>query len=244
MEEWLRQIKIWFQTAWASIQDSFYATLIEENRYLLILDGLKNTLIMAFFATLIGIIIGLIVAVIKVMHKRTGKLKILNGISAFYTTVIRGTPIVLQLLIMYYIIFSFSDAALLVAIITFGINSGAYVAEIIRAGILAVDEGQTEAGRSLGLNTSQTMRYIVLPQALKNILPALGNEFIALLKETSVAGYVAIRDLTRAGDQIRSRTYDAFFPLMVVAVIYLILVIGLTKLQQMLERRLAKNDRH
>ena len=228
-----------------SLSYNFYRTFIEDNRYMTFLNGLGNTLLIALFAAVIGIAIGLVIAVIKVYHAQTGRLKIANGICAVYTAVIRGTPRVVQLMIMYYLVFASapSEMAVAVAILSFGINSGAYVSEIVRGGILAVDRGQTEAGRSLGLTQGQTMKSIVLPQAVKSILPALGNEFITLLKETSVAGYIAVVDLTRAGDIVRSRTFDAFFSLISVAVVYFILVMGLSWLLRKAERRLARSDR-
>ena len=225
----------------ASIGDYLYEGLIEENRWQLLLQGLGNTLVIAVFATLIGVAIGLLVAIAKVAAAQNKKLGWLNFICVLYLTVIRGTPIVVQLLIMYFSIFAFITEAIPVAILTFGINSGAYVAEIIRSGILAVDRGQTEAGRSLGLTQSMTMRYIVLPQAIKNILPALGNEFIALLKETSIAGYIALMDITSAANLIRGRTYNNV-PLYATAIVYLILVIGMTRVLRHFERRMAKND--
>ena len=172
------------------------------------------------------------------------KLKILNAICKVYLTVIRGTPVVVQLMIIYFIIFGSVDISkVLVAIIAFGINSGAYVAEIFRSGIMSIDNGQFEAGRSLGFNYAQTMMYIIMPQAFKNVLPTLCNEFISLLKETSVSGYIALQDLTKGGDIIRSRTYDAFMPLIAVALIYLAMVMIFTKLVSLLERRLRKSDR-
>ena len=225
----------------ASIGDYLYEGLIEENRWQLLLQGLGNTLVIAVFATLIGVAIGLLVAIAKVAAAQNKKLGWLNFICDLYLTVIRGTPIVVQLLIMYFSIFAFITEAIPVAILTFGINSGAYVAEIIRSGILAVDRGQTEAGRSLGLTQSMTMRYIVLPQAIKNILPALGNEFIALLKETSIAGYIALMDITSAANLIRGRTYNNV-PLYATAIVYLILVIGMTRVLRHFERRMANND--
>ena len=225
----------------ASIGDYLYEGLIEENRWQLLLQGLGNTVVIAVFATLIGVAIGLLVAIAKVAAAQNKKLGWLNFICDLYLTVIRGTPIVVQLLIMYFSIFAFITEAIPVAILTFGINSGAYVAEIIRSGILAVDRGQTEAGRSLGLTQSMTMRYIVLPQAIKNILPALGNEFIALLKETSIAGYIALMDITSAANLIRGRTYNNV-PLYATAIVYLILVIGMTRVLRHFERRMAKND--
>ncbi len=226
-----------------SIAQQFNRTFIVDNRYKYFLTGFQNTIIIALVATLVGIVIGMIVAVVKVMHQKTGKLKILNAIFEVYTTVIRGTPVVLQLLISYNLIFVFSNQAVLIGIIAFGINSGAYVSEIIRAGIMAVDIGQTEAGRSLGLSQSQTMSLIVLPQAFKNVLPALGNEFIALLKETSVIGYLGVMDLTKAAESVISRTANVYFPYLSIALIYLALVLGLSKLFKMLERRLAQSDR-
>lgn len=226
-----------------SIAQQFNKTFIVDDRYMYFLNGLQNTIITALAATLMGIIIGVIIAIIKVLHKKTGKLKFLNWIFELYTTVIRGTPVVLQLLISYNLIFVFSNNAVMIGIIAFGINSGAYVSEIIRAGIMAVDDGQTEAGRSLGLSQMQTMRLIVLPQAFKNVLPALGNEFIALLKETSVIGYLGVMDLTKAAESVISRTANVYFPYLTIAIIYLIMVHGLSKLFNMLERRFAQSDR-
>lgn len=226
-----------------SIAQQFNKTFIVDDRYMYFLNGLKNTIITALAATLMGIVIGIIIAIIKVLHKKTGKLGFLNWIFELYTTVIRGTPVVLQLLISYNLIFVFSNNAVMIGIIAFGINSGAYVSEIIRAGIMAVDDGQTEAGRSLGLSQLQTMRLIVLPQAFKNVLPALGNEFIALLKETSVIGYLGVMDLTKAAESVISRTANVYFPYLTIAVIYLIMVHGLSKLFNLLERRFAQSDR-
>lgn len=227
-----------FQNTW----DSFYQTIIYDNRYAYILEGLFNTLIIALFAVIIGIVIGVLVALIRNNYDRNNKFKLLNKISCLYVNVIRGTPQILQLMIIYYIIFGTVDINIVfVGILAFGINSGAYVSEIIRAGIESVDNGQLEAGYSLGLNYSKVMRYIVLPQAIKNILPALGNEFITLLKDTSVGAYIGIVELTKASDIIASRTYDYFFPLIIVAIIYLILTIGLSKLINMMERKLS-ND--
>ena len=208
-----------------------------------IVDGLKVTLLVTFFAVLIGIVIGFLVATVRSTYDKTGKLKILNILCQIYLTVIRGTPVVVQLLIIYFVIFgNVNIDKIPVAIMAFGFNSGAYVAEIFRSGIMSIDGGQFEAGRSLGFNYVQTMRYIIMPQAFKNVLPALGNEFIVLLKETSVAGYIALQDLTKAGDIIRSRTYDAFMPLIAVALIYLAMVLIFTKLVNMLERRLRNSD--
>lgn len=226
-----------------SLQDRFYLNFIKDDRWMYIVDGLKVTLLVTFFAVLIGIVIGFLVATVRSTYDKTGKLKILNILCQIYLTVIRGTPVVVQLLIIYFVIFgNVNIDKIPVAIMAFGFNSGAYVAEIFRSGIMSIDGGQFEAGRSLGFNYVQTMRYIIMPQAFKNVLPAFGNEFIVLLKETSVAGYIALQDLTKAGDIIRSRTYDAFMPLIAVALIYLAMVLIFTKLVNMLERRLRNSD--
>lgn len=216
-------------------------TFVEKQRYLLLVDGLKNTLIITAGALVIGVVIGSLVAMIKYCGQDSRLLRPLCWLCDVYTTVIRGVPVVVQLLIFYFLILKSSDG-LVVGIVTFGINSGAYVAELVRSGIAAVDPGQMEAGRSLGLSRLQSAWHIVLPQAMKNILPAIGNEMIALLKETAVAGYVAVQDLTRAGNLIRNNTYDSFNPLMLVAVVYLVLVIGMTQLLGLLERRLRRSD--
>ena len=224
--------------------DSLYLNFVKDDRYLYLTRGLAVTLEITFFALLIGVVLGFILAIIRSTCDKTGKLKILNMIAKLYITIIRGTPVVLQLLILYFVIFaSVNINKVVVAAIAFGLNSGAYVAEIVRSGIMAVDEGRFEAGRSLGFNYFQTMCYIVLPQAIKNILPALGNEFIVLLKETSVSGYIAIQDLTKGGDIIRSQTFEPFLPLIAVAIIYLVMVIIFQKLVNLLERRLRKNER-
>ena len=213
----------------------FQQDFIESDRYLYLLRGLGNTLLITALAVILGIVLGFLVAIVRSTHDKHGGLKILNVICKVYLTIWRGTPTMVQLLIMYYII--------LVAVIAFGLNSAAYVAEIVRSGIMSVDEGQFEAGRSLGLNYTQTMRLIILPQAFKNVLPALANEFITLLKETSISGYIAIPDLTKGGDLIRSQTYDAFLPLLGVAAIYLVLVMILTAGVHKLETRLRTNER-
>ncbi len=224
--------------------DSLYLNFVKDDRYLYLTRGLGVTLEITFFALLIGVVLGFILAIIRSTCDKTGKLKILNMVAKLYITIIRGTPVVLQLLILYFVIFaSVNINKVVVAAIAFGLNSGAYVAEIVRSGIMAVDEGQFEAGRSLGFNYFQTMCYIILPQAIKNILPALGNEFIVLLKETSVSGYIAIQDLTKGGDIIRSQTFEPFLPLIAVAIIYLVMVIIFQKLVNLLERRLRKNER-
>lgn len=225
------------------IIDGFVKTFIAEDRYKMFLKGFWNTIQIAFVATLIGVLIGAFVAVIRVYHKQSGKLRILDKVCEIYTTVIRGTPVVVQLLITYNIIFAWSTRAVLVGMIGFGLNSGAYVAEIMRGGINAVDIGQTEAGRSLGLSSFTTMKSIVLPQAIKNVLPAIGNEFIALLKETSIIGFLGVIDLTKAAERVISRTMNVYFPYISIAIVYLILVYGLSYLLKLLERRLAKSDR-
>ena len=222
---------------------SFYQNFIEDDRWKYITDGLFNTLRITFFAVLIGIFLGFLIAVVRSTYDKTHKLGVLNALCKVYLTVIRGTPVLVQLLIIYFVVFgSIKIDKTLVAVIAFGINSGAYVAEIFRSGIMSIDNGQFEAGRSLGFNYPQTMFYIVMPQAFKNVLPALGNEFIGLLKETSVAGYIAIQDLTKGADIIRSRTYSAFIPLIAAALIYLVLVMVFTFFVQKLERRLRNSD--
>lgn len=223
--------------------DDFQRNFIVDNRWKYIVDGLETTLLVTFLALILGVVLGFVVAIIRATYDKTKKLKVLNWICNIYITVIRGTPVVVQLLIIMYVVFaSVNIEKVVVAVLAFGLNSGAYVAEIVRSGIMSVDEGQFEAGRSLGFNYVQTMVHIIMPQAFKNILPALGNEFIVLLKETSVAGYVALRDLTKGGDIIRSRTYS-YMPLIATALIYLALVMGFSKLLGLLERRLRNNER-
>ena len=226
------------QTWGAQLQKTF----IEQERYKWLLEGLSNTLIITLGALVIGVALGTVIATVKYFSDDNKFLKLFGKICDVYVTTIRGIPVVVLLLIFYYLIHKSSEGVV-VGIVTIGLNSAAYMAELIRSGINAVDVGQLEAGRSLGLSKMQTMRKIIFPQAVKNILPAIGNEFIALLKETSVAGYVAVKDLTRAGNLIRNNTFDAFNPLIVVALVYLILVILLTKLLSRLERRLSKSDR-
>ena len=221
------------------MKEMIYKTLILDDRYKYILEGLLNTVVMAFFAVIIGIILGLIVSIIRNDYEVNKKHKILNFISKMHVEIIRGTPVILQLMIIYYVIFkSVNINIILVGIIAFGINSGAYVSEIIRSGIKSIDKGQMEAGLSLGLKYKQVMKLIVLPEAFKNILPSLGNEFITLLKETSVGAYIGIIELTKSGDIIASRTYDYFFPLIIVALVYLILTLSLSKMVNVMERRL------
>ena len=222
-----------------SIGESVYQTIIYDNRYKFILEGLFNTMIIAIVSVIIGTIIGILVALIRNNYDRNNKMKVLNYIVKWYVDIIRGTPIVLQLMIIYYVVFKSVDVpVVLVGILAFGINSGAYVSEIIRAGIQSIPDGQMEAGYSLGLKYNQVMSYIVLPQAIRNVLPALVNEFITLVKETSVGAYIGIIELTKASDIIASRTYDYFFPLIVVAIIYLIITLGLSKGVQKLERKM------
>ena len=221
------------------IVNKFYYSIIYDGRYKYIFEGLLNTILIALGAVVLGVILGTIFALIRNIHDSRGKLKVLNFLAKTYITVIRGTPSILQLMIIYYVIFKTSNINIvLVGIIAFGINSGAYVAEIIRAGINSVSIGQKEAGYALGLHYGQVMRYIVIPNAIKNILPALGNEFITLVKETSVGAYIGIVELTKASDIIASRTYDYFFPLIIIAMIYLCITLVLTKVFANIERKL------
>ncbi|MCR5772857.1 MAG: ABC transporter substrate-binding protein/permease [Butyrivibrio sp.] len=227
-----------------SLVEKIKQNFIDNDRWVYILSGLKNTLIIALCAVILGVLIGFLVGVIRVTHDKTGLLPILNAICKLYLTIIRGTPAMIQLLIIYYVVFqSVNVSKILVAVIAFAINSGAYVAEIMRGGIMSIDDGQTEAGRSLGLSYRQTMISIILPQAVKNVLPALANEFITLIKETSICGYIGLTDLTRGGDIIRSQTYEAFLPLIAVALIYLIIVEILTVLVGRWEKSLRKSER-
>lgn len=222
------------------IYDEFYKSLIYDDRYLYILEGLKNTLLIAIGAVILGILIGLIISLVRDNYDRFKKMPFLNFICRCYVTIIRGTPALLQLMIIYYVIFKSVDVNLvLVGILAFGINSGAYVSEIMRAGINSVDVGQMEAATSLGLSYGKSMRYVIIPQAIKNILPALGNEFITLIKETSVAGYIGIMELTKSSDIIASRTYNYFFPLIITALIYLFITSVLSKLLSIFERKIS-----
>ena len=221
-----------------SFTDKLYDNFVKDNRYQYILKGLANTLIITVFAVVIGIVLGFLIAIVRTSHDRNGGLNILNAICKIYLTVMRGTPVMIQLLIIYYVILSSVTNKILVAAIAFGLNSAAYVAEIVRSGIMSVEIGQFEAGRSLGLDYKTTMQLIVLPQAVKNILPALLNEFISLLKETSISGYIGLMDLTKGGDIIRSNTYEAFLPLIAVAIIYLVLVMLLSFGVNKLEKKL------
>jgi len=244
----LTGLAAWFD----GIKAEFTLNFIAKNRWKLLWDGLQNTLLITLVACLIGIAIGIVIATVRSTWDKTGHtlkrkgpkalLEFADGICRLYITVIRGTPVVIQLMIMYFVIFASSSNGVMVAILAFGLNSGAYVSEIFRGGIMSIDKGQFEAGRSLGLNYVQTMVHIISPQVLKTVLPTLANEFIVLLKETSVAGYVAVSDLTFAGNRIRGVTYSAFMPLIAVALIYLVLVIFLSKLVGKLERRLRQSD--
>ena len=227
-----------------SLGDHFYKNFVKESRWKFIVEGLRNTLVISFFAALLGILIGFVVAQIRTSNEFNGRWKVLNWFAKAYLAVIRGTPMMIQLLIIYYIVFSSVNVnKILVAIVAFGVNSGAYVSEIIRSGIKGVDPGQIEAGRSLGLKFRTILYHIVYPQAFKNSLPALTNEFISLIKETSICGYIGLTDLTRGGDIIRSQTYDAFLPLTAVALTYLTVVMLFTWLLGILERNLKKNER-
>ena len=222
--------------------DKLYETFIETGYYSLIIEGFLNTILITLGALVIGVVIGMLIAVVKYFSDDAPALRSLAWLCDVYVTVIRGIPVVVLLLIFYFIVMASADG-ITVAIITFGINSGAYMAELIRSGINAVDKGQMEAGRSLGMSKLQATRKIIMPQALRYILPAIGNELIALLKETAVAGYVAVVDLTRAGNLVRNNTYDAVNPLMCVAIIYLVLVVLLTQLLKVVEGRLNKSDK-
>lgn len=239
MNDFVTKMQQWF----ADFGDSFYQNFIEEDRWLFLLQGLGNTVVIALLAVIIGIVLGFLIAIVRSAHDREGKLGFLNAICKIYLTVIRGTPVMVQLLIIYYVILVYVNNKIGVAVLAFGLNSAAYVAEIVRSGIMSIDVGQFEAGRSLGMNYRQTMIHIIVPQAFKNVLPALANEFIVLLKETSISGYIGLMDLTRGGDIIRSNTYAPMLPLLAVAVIYLVLVMILSFGVGKLERRLRSNER-
>lgn len=229
---------------WQNLQDSFVLNFIKDDRWKYLTDGLATTLVITLFALIMGLALGFVVAYVRVTYYNTGRLKVPNAICGVYLSIIRGTPVVVQLMIIYFVIFSsFNVHKVVAAIIAFGINSGAYVAEIFRSGIMSIDAGQMEAGRSLGLSYGQTMWRIIMPQAVKNVLPALANEMITLLKETSVSGYIAVQDLTKGADIIRSRTYDAFLPLIAIAIIYFVIVKILEFGVSRLERRLRQSDR-
>jgi len=228
-----------FVSIWSKFNKAFFI----QDRWKLYLEGLGNTLLIALIATLIGTTIGVIFAMIKYINKKTGKLKVLSKVADVYITIIRGTPVVLQLMILYFIIFSGWNNGIMIGAITFGMNSGAYVAEIARAGFESVDDGQMEAGRSLGMSTAQTMWHIIIPQAIRNCLPPLFNEFITLVKETAIVGYVGIMDLGKIPGLIQSRTFDYLFPLIIAAMLYLAVVMVLTKILQIIEKHFSKSDR-
>ena len=241
-------MQAWFE----SLKADFELNFIQGRRWTYLVDGLGATLTITLLAGLLGIAIGVVIAMVRSTYDKTAEgarktlgrrlFGVLDKICRVYLTVIRGTPVVVQLMIIYFVIFAWSDNGTMIAALAFGLNSGAYVAEIVRGDIMSIDNGQFEAGRSLGFNYVQTMRFIIIPQTVKNVLPSLANEFIALLKETSVAGYVAVQDLTKAGDIIRSRTYSPFMPLIAVALIYLVLVMFFSWLVGKLERRLRNSD--
>ncbi len=229
---------------WQKFSESFALNFLKDERWRYLTNGLGVTLKITFFAVLLGLVIGFLVSMIRSTHENTGKLKLLNAVCGLYLTVIRGTPVVVQLLLIYFGIFgSVRVDKTFVAVIAFGINSGAYQAEIFRSGIQSIPRGQFEAGRSLGFNYRQTMTNIIMPQALKNVIPTLANEFIVLLKETSVAGYIALEDLTKGGDIIRSRTFAAYMPMLAVALIYLVMVLIFSRGVEYLEGRLKKSER-
>lgn len=246
--EWILNAPEW----WEEFCFRVYKCFLFDSRYQMYITGLRNTLLMTAFALLMGVILGVVVALIRVTWDKNGAemhgagkavLRVLNAVSKVYLTVIRGTPVVVQLLIWYFVVFASSRNGLMIGAFAFGINSGAYVAEIFRGGIMAVDQGQMEAGRSLGFGYVATMRHIILPQAFKAVLPTLANEFIVLLKETAVAGYVSVSDLTYAGNIVGGNAYDYLFPLLLTAVIYLIMVMFFTYLVGKLERRLRSSER-
>lgn len=224
--------------------EKFKTDFITEGRYLYLVQGLGNTLLITLLAILISLVVGSAIAIVRATHDRTGRMKVLNAICQVYLTILRGTPTMVQLLIIYYVVFASVDVSkVFVAVVAFGINSSAYLAEVVRSGVMSIDRGQMEAGRSLGLSHWQTMRLVILPQAYKNVLPAIGNELITLLKETSIAGYIGIVDLTKGSDIIRSITYDAILPLTTVALVYLALVFMLSSAVNNLEKKLRKNER-
>lgn len=241
-------MQAWFE----KFKADFVLNFVQANRWKYLLNGLGNTLLITLLSGLLGVVIGVLIAMVRSTYDKTREgarmtvgrrlFGVLNGFCRVYLTVLRGTPVVVQLMIIFFVIFASSDNGVMVAALAFGLNSGAYVAEIVRGGIMSIDQGQFEAGRSLGFNYFQTMRFVIIPQTIKNVLPALANEFIALLKETSVAGYVAVMDLTKGGDIIRSRTYSPFLPLLAVAAIYLVFVMFFSKLVSLLERRLHSSD--
>lgn len=245
MAEWwshlMQQIALW----WQNFAHDFTLAFIEKARWKFLTNGLANTLIITVFAVMIGIVLGFIVSIIRTTHDKTGRLKFPNALCHIYLTVIRGTPVMVQIMITYYVIFAAAPARfkIPIAILAFGINSGAYVAEIFRSGINAIDAGQFEAGQSLGFNYRQTMWHIVMPQAFKNVIPTLANEFIVLIKETSVAGYIAVEDLTRGAFNIGGALYNYTLPLLAAALIYLMITMALSFGVSKLERRLKRSER-
>lgn len=251
----MEALKLWFIETFTELKDVFILCFINDDRWKWLVEGFVNSIIITVLAIVIGMFFGIVLAAIRSSYDKNEEtlrlrggagywaLKILNGIAKIYITVIRGIPVVVQLMIWYFVILVSQKSDITVAVVAFGFNSAAYVAEIFRGGIMSIDNGQFEAGRSLGFNYVQTMFHIVIPQTVKATLPTLLNEVIALLKETSVAGYVGIMDLTKAGDLIRGRTFEAFMPLIAVAIIYLITVIVLTKVFTTIERRLRRNER-
>lgn len=255
MEQWLATAPEWMLNSPEWLSDILYKLFkcfIYEDRYMLLVKGLGNTLLLTFFALIIGVVIGVILALVRVTWDKNKTsvhglpkacLSVANAFAKTYLVIIRGTPIVVQIMIMFFVIFASSRNKILVGCLAFGINSGAYVAEIIRAGIMSIEEGQMEAGRSLGFGYVSTMRYVVLPQAFKNVLPALGNEFIVLIKETAVVGYIGLADLTYAGNTIGGNTYEYLYPLLAVALVYLVIVMGISTLINRLERRLRNSER-
>lgn len=249
----MAELQLWFAEMWIDLQQQFYVSFIVDNRWKYITTGLQNTIIITFFALIMGVVLGVVVAGIRASYDTIGKdmqkgfkksvLVFFNTLSKIYLTVVRGTPVMVQILIIFFIIMATSDNKVLCAVVAFGLNSGAYVAEIIRSGIMSIDKGQMEAGRSLGMNYMKTMWFVVLPQAFKNILPALANEFIVLIKETSIAGYVGVTELTRGANIIRGVTFQSAMPLLAVALIYLIIVMFFTKMVEILERKLRNSER-
>ena len=246
--EWILNLPEWLEELFFKV----YKCFIFDDRYMMFVEGLGNTLLMTLMALLLGVILGVVVALIRASWDKNGAemrglsrtiLRILNGISKVYLTVIRGTPVVVQIMLMYFVFFAAVRDKILVGCLCFGINSGAYVAEIFRSGIMSIDVGQMEAGRSLGFGYIPTMRHIILPQAFKNVLPPLCNEFIVLLKETAVVGYIGLADLTYAANTVGGTTYEYLFPLLLAAVIYLIMVLFFTYLVGKLERRLRTSER-
>ena len=228
----------------ATIGERLYKAFIYDDRYKLYFKGLGNTLLIALLATLIGVAIGVTLAMIVYVNKKTGKLKVLSLVAKTYIMIIRGTPVVLQLFIMYFVVLASSDNGILIGALTFGLNSGAYVAEIVRAGFESVDYGHMEAGRSVGLSTGHTLLRVVTPQAVRNVMPPLFNEFITLVKETAIVGYVGILDLGKVPGLIQSRTFDYLFPLLIAAIMYLVIVMGLTGILKLIEKQMAKTDRN